>query len=69
MEKEKKPTPLRAIRAKCLDCSDGSSYEVKHCEVYRCPLWRYRDGHNPARKGIGNKSVDEERFIPKNARE
>ena len=26
-------SPLKTIRLKCLDCSAGSSYEVKHCPV------------------------------------
>ena len=47
-------TPLKAIRLKCLDCS-GTAYEVKMCTATGCPLYIYRDGHNPARKGIGNK--------------
>ena len=46
-------TALKAIRAKCLDCCCGSSDEVKKCPIPDCPLYPYRDGHNPARKGIG----------------
>jgi hypothetical protein len=46
-------TPLRAIRAKCLDCSDMSSNEVKLCGFTDCPLYPYRFGKNPNRKGIG----------------
>ena len=49
-------TPLKAIRAKCLDCCCGSSNEVRLCPVSACPLYEYRDGHNPARKGLGNKN-------------
>lgn len=45
-------TPLRAIRAKCLDCAE-STHEVRHCPIPDCPLWPYRMGHNPARRGIG----------------
>lgn len=50
-------TPLKAIRAKCLDCSGGSSNEVKLCPITHCPLYDYRDGHNPKdanRKGRPN---------------
>ena len=39
-----KLTPLKAIRAKCLDCSNGSAKEVKLCTVTRCPLHEYRSG-------------------------
>ena len=48
-------TALQAIRAKCLDCCCGSSYEVTLCPCTECPLYTYRDGHNPARKGLGGK--------------
>lgn len=47
-------TPLKAIRMKCLDCCCGSSYEVKMCTATNCPLYVYRDGHNPKLKGKGN---------------
>ena len=42
-------TPLRAIRAKCLDCCTGDIQEVRLCPSKRCPLWGYRSGH--CRKG------------------
>ena len=48
-------TPLRAIRAKCLDCCCGSENEVKLCALEKCPLYVYRDGHNPKKKGQGGK--------------
>lgn len=44
-------TPLKAIRAKCLDCCCGQWYEVKMCTVKGCPLYEYRFGHNPALRG------------------
>lgn len=47
MEEEKKLTPMKAIRAKCLDCCCGSSPEVKSCTIKKCPLWIYRSGHRP----------------------
>ncbi len=40
-------TPMKAIRAKCLDCSAGSAKEVKLCGVSGCPLWPYRHGKRP----------------------
>ncbi len=40
-------TPMKAIRTKCLDCSAGSSNEVKLCPVKSCPLFPYRFGKNP----------------------
>lgn len=40
-------TPLKAIRAKCLECSCGSSVEVKLCPIEDCPLYEFRFGKNP----------------------
>jgi len=40
--------PLKAIRLKCLDCSNGSSHEVRFCPVMSCPLYPYRYGKRPA---------------------
>ncbi|MBI5315036.1 MAG: hypothetical protein HZB34_03610 [Nitrospirae bacterium] len=39
--------PLKAIRAKCLDCCCGSAVEVRRCTVTTCALWPYRLGHRP----------------------
>ena len=47
MAEEKRLTPIKAIRAKCLDCSNGSPHEVTHCPIVRCPLYPYRLGKNP----------------------
>ncbi len=53
-------TPMKAIRAKCLDCVCESAQEVRLCPSTGCPLYPYRMGHNPNRKGIGGfKSEDE----------
>jgi len=46
-------SPLKAIRAKCLDCVADQPQEVRLCPCESCPLWSYRMGHNPSRKGIG----------------
>lgn len=46
-------SPLKAIRAKCLDCMCEQLAEVRACQSDNCPLWPYRMGHNPNRKGIG----------------
>ncbi len=40
-------TPVKAIRAKCLDCCGGSAHEVEQCSVERCSLFPYRFGKNP----------------------
>lgn len=40
-------TPIKAIRAKCLDCSCGQIAEVRLCPSVNCPLYPYRMGHRP----------------------
>jgi len=49
-------TPMRALRAKCLDCSGGSPMEVKYCVIPECPLWAYRFGKRP--EGVESKYLD-----------
>ena len=44
---EKRLTPIKAIRTKCLDCCCGNSNEVKLCTCTGCALYPYREGHNP----------------------
>lgn len=51
---EKRISPLKAIRLKCLDCSCGSPNEVKLCPVEKCPLYPFRLGKNPNRAGLVN---------------
>jgi len=55
---EKRITPIKAIRLKCLDCCCGSSYEVQRCtceaEPNYCPLYPYRLGKNPYLTGRRN---------------
>lgn len=40
-------TPIKAIRAKCIDCSNNQTKEVKACPVKKCPLYPYRMGRRP----------------------
>ena len=49
-EDQKILTPLRAIRAKCIDCSAGSMKEVRECVMLDCALYPYRLGKSPNRK-------------------
>jgi hypothetical protein len=46
---EKKMSPIKAIRAKCLDCCCDQLGEVKLCPAKDCPLWPFRLGKNPNR--------------------
>ena len=50
----KKMTLLKAARQNCLDCSGGSPKEVKFCHSPSCPMYPWRLGKNPNRKGVGN---------------
>ena len=43
-------SPLKAIRAKCLDCSCNQINEIKLCSVTNCALYPFRFGNNPFRK-------------------
>jgi hypothetical protein len=50
------PSPLKAIRAKCLDCTCYQPAEVRLCPVTACSLWPFRFGRNPNRAGVGGAS-------------
>ena len=52
----KRLTPIKAIRAKCLDCSGFQPSEVRNCYITECPIFPYRMGKNPNRRGIGKKN-------------
>ena len=43
-------SPMKAIRANCLDCCNGSPKDVKECDVKNCDLYAYRFGKNPFSK-------------------
>ena len=40
-------TPMKAIRKNCLECSNFSQHEVRHCPITTCPLYPYRIGKKP----------------------
>ena len=46
-------TPIKSIRAKCVDCCCGSTLEVRLCPSQSCPLWPYRMGKRPVTPGSG----------------
>jgi len=43
----KPDTPIRSIRAYCLDCTGGGKAEVRACSFMSCPLHPYRMGKRP----------------------
>lgn len=49
---------VKDIRLNCIECSAYELGRVRNCECPDCPLYPYRMGHNPNRKGIGgNKNI------------
>jgi hypothetical protein len=50
-------SPLKAIRAKCHDCSYFQPSEIRLCEAVNCALWPFRAGKNPWRSPSGKKGV------------
>ena len=46
IESGKRVSPLRAIRARCLDCCGFQEGEVRRCPSKDCPLWKFRFGKN-----------------------
>jgi|SRR5579872_5801762 len=39
--------PMKAVRAKCVDCCSGNESEVRKCVSRSCPLWPMRMGSLP----------------------
>lgn len=42
-------SPLKAIRAKCLDCANHQTSEIRRCESINCSLWPFRAAQHPWR--------------------
>lgn len=58
MEDIKVLTPVKAIRAKCMDCSNQQWSEVKRCPVVKCPLYPWRMGKRPKKDSDGKYIVE-----------
>ena len=43
-------SPIKAIRAQCLECRNGNNNEVRLCPITDCPLYAFRFGKNPYRQ-------------------
>ncbi len=43
-------SPVKAIRAYCLDCSNDQYSLVASCNIPTCPLYAFRFGKNPFNK-------------------
>lgn len=60
MPEQPTTNPVKAIRAKCLDCCCGQANEVKECPITDCPLHAFRYGKNPYR--TKREMTDEQRM-------
>jgi hypothetical protein len=62
-------SPLKALRLKCLDCSNDSAQEVRLCTAVDCPSWPFRMGKNPWRAPLseGCRAGRLARLTPKGA--
>lgn len=54
-------TPMKAIRAKCIDCMCGNKAEVRRCPCENCPLWPFRTGHRPKQGSDTPEGTDDEK--------
>ena len=52
-------TPMKAIRAKCLDCTCHQPKEIRECSITTCPLWPYRMGKRPKDQAADERAEQE----------
>lgn len=45
-------TPVKAIRAKCIECCNGQKKEIALCRIEKCSLHPYRMGHRPKQDNL-----------------
>lgn len=50
-------TPLKSVRAYCVECSGGNAREVKHCPVEKCALHPIKSGKNSGKVKSVVKSI------------
>ena len=48
---------LLSIKMHCQKCGEKKRIDATRCNVAECPVFSFRKGHNPNRKGIGNKGI------------
>ena len=49
MEIQYQKNPVKAIRAKCIECCGGMMSMVQDCGIPSCPIYPFRSGKNPFR--------------------
>ena len=58
-------TPIKSIKEKCLDCTNGSRKEIRLCTVVQCALYPYRFGKRPTQTIVDTiKEYYEKNFEP-----
>ena len=62
ISKKSQRNPVKAIRAKCIDCCGAEDYikRIAECEITKCALHPFRMGKNPYRE---KKEITEEQAI------
>jgi hypothetical protein len=60
-------SPLDSIRGRCLDCSVGSTKDVRECKIVDCEIYPYRFGHNPKLIGKRGNSRSLENLLSRQA--
>jgi len=50
-------TPLQAIRAKCMECSNWQYNEVTTCHLDDCPLWVFRSGKSGNKRNFSDEQL------------
>lgn len=53
-------TPIKAIRAKCIECCCGSKQEVRMCTIEDCTLFPYRMGKRPKAEQAADAEAEDE---------
>lgn len=57
----KRLTPIKAIRAKCLECCNGQQKEVRECAILKCTLHPYRMGKRPKGEEVTTREGEKEK--------
>jgi hypothetical protein len=69
----KRLTPVKAIRAFCVECTCGDTEWIRECPSTDCSLFPYRMGKNPnisteTKAKLREIALQQERSVQKNAR-
>ena len=56
-------TPIKSIRAYCIECQGGSYKEVRLCTSHDCPLYGYRMGKRPSQETLAIIENISEKFV------